>query len=59
MSRKSDLTIAAVRLGGKGGATKGPSKIRGDSEYYRRLRAVGIERQAAKKAALEKELKTT
>ena len=27
------------KMGKKGGATKGPSKVRGDSEYYKAIRA--------------------
>jgi hypothetical protein len=38
-------------MGKKGGATKGPSKVRGDSEYYRAIRA--------KRKATPKTLNTT
>ena len=34
------------KMGKKGGATKGPSKVRGDSEYYKAIRA---KRKAAPK----------
>jgi hypothetical protein len=39
------------KMGKKGGATKGPSKVRGDSEYYKAIRA--------KRKAAPKTLNTT
>lgn len=39
------------KMGKKGGAAKGPSKVRGDSEYYKSIRA--------KRKAAPKTLNTT
>lgn len=36
---KSAVTKYLSTLGKKGGSTKGKSKVRGDSEYYRKLAA--------------------
>jgi hypothetical protein len=35
---KKEIRDYLAKIGSKGGKTKGESKLRGDSEYYRRIR---------------------
>lgn len=46
-----ELREHLARLGKKGGETKGKSKVRGDSEYYKRISAKAAKARKAKKSA--------
>ena len=46
-----ELREHLARLGNKGGEAKGKSKVRGDSEYYKRISAKAAKARKAKKSA--------
>lgn len=50
MSTKRERNAAAALLGAKGGRTRGPSKRRGDSAYYKALSAKALAKRYGKGA---------
>lgn len=58
MSDKKTISRVMAEVGAKGGSSgTGKAKKRGDSEFYRRIRAIGTEKrrlEAEKKALEEK-----
>jgi len=46
MSTPTTTTWTPATMGRKGGSAKGPSKVRGDAEYYRKM----VEAREKKKA---------
>lgn len=46
-----ELREHLARLGKKGGETTGKSKVRGDSDYYKRISAKAAKARKAKKSA--------
>jgi general stress protein YciG len=46
---KKEVLEYLKEIGAKGGKATGKSKVRGDSDYYRKLREKGIRKQRGRK----------
>jgi len=46
---KKEVLEYLKKMGAKGGKATGKSKVRGDSDYYRKLREKGIRKQRGRK----------